>query len=227
MRAEVTAEILEAAHRQLADGGATHISLRAVARELGMASSAVHRYFATRDDVITALLLREYTALADTLSAAEAAVPRADHRGRVEALFLAERRWALDHPHSWDLLYGKPVPGYAAPDATTEPATRFFRLLVAVGDDAPTPPVPPPGALVVPLSALPAAAVFAPNAPDWQVTATLASSAWMQGAISAELWKHLDPEDDLEPLYHAGVQHWTNLMLGPEDPPSPPAPAEA
>jgi len=214
VRVEVTAEILDAAHRQLADGGATHISLRAVARELGMAPSAVHRYFATRDDVITALLLREYNALADALTTAEAAVARTDYYGRIAALFLAERRWALDHRHSWGLLYGEPVPGYVAPADTTEPASQFFWLLLAVRGDAPTPPVAPPGAFVVPPSAIPGATAFAPEAPTWQLTTAMAAAQWMRGAISAELWCHLDPADDLEPLYLAGVEHWTLLLLG-------------
>lgn len=215
VRAEVTAEILDAAHRQLADGGATHISLRAVARELQMASSAVHRYFATRDDVITALLLREYTALADALTAAEAAVPRADYHGRIEALFLAERRWALDHPHSWGLLFGEPVPGYAAPEATTDPATRFFQLLAGIHDDAPTPAAPPPGAFAVPAQTVPDAATIAPGVRDWQLTVAMAAGAWMFGSISAEVWGHFGHRNDLEPLYRAGVQHWAHLLLGP------------
>ncbi len=213
VHAEVTAEILDAAHRQLAAGGATHISLRAVARELGMASSAVHRYFATRDDVLTALLLREYQALADALSAAEAAVPRDDLRGRIEALFLTERRWALDHPYSWGLLFGQPVPGYAAPPATTEPATRFFRLLAGVYDDAPA-ATPPPGAFTVPADALPGATAVAPDAPDWGRTVGMAAAAWMFGSISAELWGHLGHGNDLEALYRSGVDHWTGLLVG-------------
>jgi len=214
VRAEVSAEILDAAHRQLADGGATHISLRAVARELGMASSAVHRYFATRDDVITALLLREYTSLADALTAAEAAVPRVDHRGRIEALFLAERRWALDHPRSWGLLFGEPVPGYAAPEATTDPATRFFQLLAAVSRDAPAPAGPPSEVFDLPPQALLVAAAIAPGVPGWRLAVAMAAGAWMFGSISAELWGHLGPHDDLETLYRAGVQHWVSLLLG-------------
>lgn len=214
VRAEVTAEILDAAHRQLADGGATHISLRAVARELGMASSAVHRYFATRDDVLTALLLREYTALADTLTAAESALPRDDLRGRVEALFLAERLWALGHPYSWGLLFGQPVPGYAAPQATTEPATRFFRLLAEVAADASTPSTPPPGAFAVPAQTLPEATDLAPGIPDWGLTVAMAAGAWMFGSISAELWGHFGSGNDLEALYRSGVDHWTSLLLG-------------
>lgn len=214
VRAEVTAEILDAAHRQLADGGATHISLRAVARELGMASSAVHRYFPTRDDVLTALLLREYTALADALTEAEAAVPRGDHRGRITALFLAERRWALEHPYSWGLLFGQPVPGYAAPQATTEPATRFFRLLAQVSDDAPTPAAPPPEVFSVPAQTLPKATALAPDVPEWRLTVAMAAGAWMFGSISAELWGHFGSGNDLEALYRSGVDHWARLLLG-------------
>jgi AcrR family transcriptional regulator len=157
VRAELTREIAEAARRHLAVAGAAGLSLRAVARELGMASSAVYRYFPSRDDLLTALIVEAYDAIGAAAERAEAAVDRADLRGRWTACCRAVREWALAHPHEYALVYGSPVPGYAAPEATVGPASRVGVLLcrvVADGVDAgviaPEPDGPDAGALLVP-----------------------------------------------------------------------------
>ena len=62
-RAEITAEILDAARGYLATDGAPALSLRAIARDLGMASSAVYRYFKSRDELLTRLIIDAYDAL--------------------------------------------------------------------------------------------------------------------------------------------------------------------
>ena len=62
-RAELTADILGLARAQLATVGAAGLSLRAVARELGMVSSAVYRYFPSRDDLLTRLIIEGYDAV--------------------------------------------------------------------------------------------------------------------------------------------------------------------
>ncbi|WP_214370096.1 TetR/AcrR family transcriptional regulator [Pseudonocardia sp. H11422] len=132
VRAQLTGEIAEVARRHLAAGGAAALSLRAVARELGMASSAVYRYFPSRDDLLTALIVEAYDALGEAAEQAEAAQPREDLRGRWRAACRAAREWALAHPHEYALVYGSPVPGYAAPDATIAPASRVGTLLSRV-----------------------------------------------------------------------------------------------
>ncbi len=136
VRAELTREIVEAARRHLATDGATGLSLRAVARELGMASSAVYRYFPSRDDLLTALIVEAYDAIGAAAEEAESAVPRADLRARWRAVCRATREWALAHPHEYALVYGSPVPGYAAPEATIGPASRVGALLCQVVADA-------------------------------------------------------------------------------------------
>ena len=65
VRAELTREITEVARRQLAAEGAAGLSLRAVARELGMVSSAIYRYFPSRDDLLTALIIDAYDAIGE------------------------------------------------------------------------------------------------------------------------------------------------------------------
>ncbi len=133
---EVRDEILAAASRQLASVGPAGLSLRAVARELGMVSSALYRYFASRDDLLTALIIEAYDDLGDTAERSTAATrDQAPLQRWVEATG-AIRRWAVEHPQDYALLYGSPVPGYAAPDDTVVPGTRVTRALVQIVVDA-------------------------------------------------------------------------------------------
>lgn len=113
VRAGMIEEIKAVARRHLATDGA-NLSLRAVARDMGMVSSAIYRYFPSRDDLLTALILEAYDALGDAVEAADAAVGRDDLRGRWHAVCRAARAWALAHPAEYALIYGSPVPGYAA-----------------------------------------------------------------------------------------------------------------
>ncbi|WP_300007936.1 TetR/AcrR family transcriptional regulator [Pseudonocardia sp.] len=129
VRAELTREIAEVARRHLASDGAAALSLRAVARELGMASSAVYRYFPSRDELLTALIVEAYDALGETAERAAAAAAAGDLRDRWLAVCRAVRGWALAHPHEYALVYGSPVPGYAAPQATIVPASRVGEVL--------------------------------------------------------------------------------------------------
>jgi AcrR family transcriptional regulator len=131
VRAEMTEEIKAAARRHLAADGA-NLSLRAVARELGMVSSALYRYFASRDELLTALIVDAYDALGSAAERAEAAVDRADLLGRWLAACNAVREWALDNPHEYALIYGSPVPGYQAPTDTVPPASRVPVLITAI-----------------------------------------------------------------------------------------------
>ncbi|MCF6509839.1 TetR/AcrR family transcriptional regulator [Blastococcus sp. MG754426] len=134
VRAEITAEIADAARRQLAEVGAAGLSLRAVARELGMASSAVYRYVPSRDDLLTRLIIDAYD---DLGAAAEAAdPPGGPPRQRWLAVCRAVRGWAREHPHEYALLYGSPVPGYRAPAETVPPAARVGLVLGRILGDA-------------------------------------------------------------------------------------------
>lgn len=131
VRAEMIEEIKSTARRHLAVDGA-NLSLRAVARDLGMVSSAVYRYFASRDELLTALILDAYNSLADAAEQAEAAVARADLLGRWLAACRGVRDWGRANPHEYALIYGSPVAGYAAPQDTVAPAARVPLLLVAI-----------------------------------------------------------------------------------------------
>jgi AcrR family transcriptional regulator len=132
-REDITAEILAAARARLAEAGPGELSLRAVARDVGMVSSAVYRYFPSRNDLLTALLIAAYDELGEAAESADNAVAdRDDHLARWRATCAATRAWSIAHPHDYALLYGSPVPGYAAPQDTVVPATRVIVRLVTI-----------------------------------------------------------------------------------------------
>jgi AcrR family transcriptional regulator len=135
-RAEVRAEIIAEARRQLAVDGAPALSLRAVTRALGMASSAVYRYFPSRDDLLTSLIVEAYDALGGAAEAAASVTAGARPFERWAAVCRSLREWALEHPHEYALIYGSPVPGYQAPSLTIGPATRVSLALTGVLVDA-------------------------------------------------------------------------------------------
>ncbi|MBP2326034.1 AcrR family transcriptional regulator [Kibdelosporangium banguiense] len=148
VRSEMNQEIKQVARRHLAAEGA-NLSLRGVARDMGIVASALYRYFPSRDALLTALIIDAYDALGTAATEAEAAVPRDNLRGRWLATCHAARTWALAHPAEYGLLYGNPVPGYSAPQETVPLAAKVVFLLAGVVADGaenlePLPPVPIP-----------------------------------------------------------------------------------
>jgi len=191
VRAEMTDEIKTVARRHLATDGA-NLSLRAVARDLGMASSAVYRYFASRDELLTALIIDAYDALGDT---AEASVSPGRFQDRFLSACHAVRGWALANPHEWALIYGSPVPGYQAPRDTVEPAIRVIVLIgTIVGEAAAAGEIelgePIGGRLGEDLAYV--AQQAAPGAPPQIVGSGIAAWIHLCGAVSAELFGQLN-----------------------------------
>jgi AcrR family transcriptional regulator len=122
LRAGMVEDIKAFARRQLAEGGPGAISLRAIARELGTASSALFRYFPSYNDLISALVVDSYNSLADALNTAQDGRSSSDHAGRWLTVCLAYRQWSLENPGEFALLFGTPLPGYQAPIEITGPA---------------------------------------------------------------------------------------------------------
>jgi AcrR family transcriptional regulator len=131
-RDRIERRIIELGRRHLITDGAAGLSLRAIARDLGMVSSAVYRYVASRDELLTLLLIDAYSELADAVDDARISTATS-WRDRLRAMAHAARKWAVDHPASWALLYGSPVPGYRAPaERTVGPGTRVVGALFDV-----------------------------------------------------------------------------------------------
>ncbi|MFF5791007.1 TetR/AcrR family transcriptional regulator [Paeniglutamicibacter sp. NPDC012692] len=135
-RERTMAEIMRLGREQLASQGAAALSLRAVAKDLGIVSSAVYRYVASRDELLTLLVVEAYTDLGDAVDAALEHAP-ASHGERFAVLARAVRGWAIAEPARYGLLFGTPVPGYHAPPGQTVPAgTRVVVRLMGIVEDA-------------------------------------------------------------------------------------------
>jgi AcrR family transcriptional regulator len=193
-RAEITREILEVSRDHLARDGAAALSLRAVARDLGMVSSAIYRYVPNRDALLTLLIVSAYDAVGAAAEQAEAAVARDDLLGRFLATCHALRGWAHEHPHEYALIYGSPVPGYAAPVDTVAPASRVPTVLVGILVDmtsAGAAPEPAPVPQAVARSVRPVLTTLAESLDADLMLRGLASWSTLLGAVSLELFGHL------------------------------------
>jgi AcrR family transcriptional regulator len=218
VRAEMVDEIKTVARRHLAADGA-NLSLRAVARDMGMVSSALYRYFASRDDLLTALIIDAYNALGEVAERADAAVKdRADLVGRWFAVARALRKWALDQPHEYALIYGSPVPGYAAPADTVGPATRPVLVLGRILADARPPATGrslPPG---LAREVRQISAVVADGVDERIMARGLIAWTELFGALSFELFGRLnntiDERDAWFEYQMAAMVDWLGVTTG-------------
>jgi AcrR family transcriptional regulator len=210
VREEMTAEILAVAAAHLARDGAPALSLRSIARDLGMAPSALYRYFDGRDALLSALILSAYEALATEAERAADQAGTDEEPGPVReaeqwlAVPRALRLWALEHPHQWGLIFGTPVPGYQAPEDTVEPYTRvataLVRPLVAAAESGRLRPDDAPAAVSEELRAAvePVSEGLLPGMPVEKVVQALEAWSTIVGVISLEVFGHwrrtvLDP----------------------------------
>jgi len=196
VRIELTNEIKDVARRQLAEEGSSALSLRAVAREVGMVSSAVYRYFPSRDELLTALIIDAYESVGAAVTVAEAEIGRGDFTGRWLAATRAFRSWAVERPHEYALIFGSPVPGYEAPQDTVDPATIVPRVLLAILQDAARSGAEIgdrtrriPAALRIDLRNLREVADL--ELPDHSLVVALMGWTQLVGAVSFELFGHL------------------------------------
>jgi AcrR family transcriptional regulator len=199
-RRELVARITETARHHLGEVGPAQLSMRAIARDLGLASSALYRYFPSRDALLTALITEAYDALGE---AAEQAA-RPSKGGPREAgerwarICRACRTWALAHPHEFALLYGSPVPGYAAPQTTIGPATRVTRLMAEVLRDAlaagelTAPQQQVPGLPLVTEETREVAALEVAAPHEDLIERSLVMWVVLMGALTFELFGHLE-----------------------------------
>ena len=129
LRATTRDEIKAHALEQLRAGGASALSLNGIARTMGLTTPALYHYFRNRDELLTALIVDVYTDLAVNIEQAVADYPTNAFAARLYAAALTYRAWALNHPTSFLLIYGNPIPDYHAPlEETAEPAQRTFAV---------------------------------------------------------------------------------------------------
>ncbi|WP_411145622.1 TetR/AcrR family transcriptional regulator [Streptomyces sp. x-80] len=195
-RQQVRAEVKERAWEQIAEAGASALSLNAIARQMGLSGPALYRYFASRDELITELIRDAYRSLADTFR--DTGSPEGAHPA---ALARALRRWALDDPQRYFLVYGTPVPGYHAPQDITGIASEIMSTLLDAWMTA-----GPGGA---PAGAAGALDAYLADHRPWAAGHPAAPPAVLRRALS--FWSRLH---GLLSLELAG--HFTGMELDPE-----------
>lgn len=202
-------QIMDSARKQMAEHGTAGLGLRAIAREMDVTAPAIYRYFPSMDDLITELIIENFHALAAAMADGANSAPKTDYSGRLMGMLLGYRRWALDNPIDFQLIYGNPIPGYVAPAERTMPAARRgFDVVVEILNDALAAGaiVPPPeyealpGAIAAQLSG-----VIAHEGYDAPVIVLyLATVGWtrIHGIVMLELFDDIQPVvGDTEAFY--------------------------
>lgn len=129
-------EIIATARKQIASKGAPALSLRGVARTMGMTAPALYRYFENRDALVTALIVTAYQSLQEHLEAVQTKHEGQSYNDQLVAVGMAYRDWALKHPEDYALIFGTPIPGYEAPPESTLPLARSaLGVLIRVLED--------------------------------------------------------------------------------------------
>jgi AcrR family transcriptional regulator len=207
LRITTVAEIKDQARAQMESDGAAALSLRAIAREMGMTAPAIYRYFPSRDDLVTALIVDAYDSLANALNAADAPFDRDDLGGRLVAMARAYRAWAFAHRAEYSLIFGTPIIGYHAPYEITQPAA--FRATVPLVDVI--------SRAVVRQYAEPDTGTDGytglSTLDDEIRHAAIAAWATMHGLVSLELFGHLEKiEDATDALYDAEITRFARRL---------------
>lgn len=135
-RETIFAEIKATAWKQIAEQGASALSLRAIAREIGLTAPALYRYYPSRDALVTALIIEAFEMFTHSLETACNALPPTDHLGRYRAVCLEYFRWAQANPQRFALIFGTAVPGYQLGSAAYPAMQRGFLALQTVIGEA-------------------------------------------------------------------------------------------
>jgi AcrR family transcriptional regulator len=214
LRTATVAEIKDTARRLLVGGGPAAISLRAIARDMGMTAPAIYRYFASLDALAVELVTDFFDELGQTVESAAVQAAAQGDAGPVERIAVmarAFRRWSLDHPSEFALMFGSPVPGitqFAAQcgpvnDAGARFGEAFLTVMAELYVTHPF-PAPPAGALEEQLRAnfVPYLDKHGDRFPIAVVYVFLASWTRLYGLVAMEVFGHLQwAVTDAEPLF--------------------------
>jgi AcrR family transcriptional regulator len=205
VRAATVQEIKETARRVLVEQGSGGLSLRAVARDMGITAPALYRYFPSREDLLEHLIADLYDEVSAALERARDALPADDIAGRLLTVSRTFRAWALAHPAEFALLFGSPIKGFTRPhEAAAEPAATAGGAAAGAGT----------------------AAVAGGAAPGAEAAAgeDLAQQAGQRfGAVFAGLVAELyldrrfpvPADDEIEPALRAQLEAWCSTLPEP------------
>ncbi len=188
--------IKDVAFEQIARGGPTAVSLRAIARRLGITAPAIYNYFPDRGALIAAMAVDAFTSFGAALENARDACDISDWSPCFLAIGVAYRQWALEHAQQYRLIFGTPHESLPHPHELGSAPLRSFLVLVGVMNEAIR-----AGALRLPQGYVGSApglksqfSAFAAAFPDYRPEAIyLGLEAWtkIHGIVSLELSGHL------------------------------------
>ncbi|MFI8446991.1 TetR/AcrR family transcriptional regulator [Streptomyces erythrochromogenes] len=230
LRIETTAQIKEVALGLLAAGDVAGITLRGIAREMGMTAAALYGYFDTRDDLLATLAADTYNRLADQQEAARDALPEAATAARLLAVAGTFREWARTHPAEFRLTYGDSSPGYApTADIVVAAARRCCMILLGLVDAAwPQAPEQLKRAEAEWADFVPSLAALArecfPHLPPQALLASLRVWGRMYGPVALEVYRQFGPDANPRVLFQAEMDSALE-MLGLQKPSAGTAPA--
>ena len=211
LRAATIEEIKAAALSQIAEAGGPSLSLRGVARDIGMSPAGLYRYYDGRDALLTELIADAYNALADAVEAGVLSSGDEPVERFVSGL-RTYRMWAISHPNRFLLIYGTPIPGYEAPvgGPTVDASRRVGGALFQSGIDAWR-----SGVLEIPaLGRVPTdaerkfASELDPDMPVELVPAMLGTWAHFHGVVTLEVLHQLNwmYGDDTEVFFEGEIE---------------------
>lgn len=227
-RQETIADIKTAARAQLAEGGPTRISLRAIARELGMTPSAVHYYFPGREALLNALIIDGWDSLSIVLRTRYEQTRQLPAHERWIAVTSAHRAWALEHPAEYLLLYGHtglrvtpgadPSVGKAMSKAVVVLFTMMRDALAAGEIDAEKLQTATPARLRQQLADWRATSAELADLPDGALAACLIGYSQLHGAITLELAGRIPPQIQPADMFGLQMAHVSGSLNAPPPP---------
>jgi AcrR family transcriptional regulator len=201
-------DIKQTARRLVVESGPTAISLRAIARELGMSAAALYRYFPSLEALVADVCADLYDELRDAVTAAGLAETGAG--AQLIGMARGFRRWSIAHPQEFALLFGTPVPGVAqleedcvSPD---HPGARFGAVFMApfakLWEELELPASPDDDELRRQLD--PMYAAHGDGLPPAAMYTLLIGWVRLYGLVALEVFGHLRwAVDDVEPIFEA------------------------
>jgi AcrR family transcriptional regulator len=226
LRTATTAEIKDLARRLLVSGGPAAISLRAIAREMGMTAPAIYRYFPSLDALVAELTENLYDELRAEVEAASDSCPPEEPASQLIEMARAFRRWSVGHPAEFALMFGNPVPGVGTFEndcvGPEHAGARFGApFLRALGEfwatsRFPTPPAELLEERLVPYIAPPHQAAHGTELPVEVVYTYLSAWTRLYGIVALEVFGHLQwAVTDVEPLFEIELAVFVAQMVSP------------
>jgi AcrR family transcriptional regulator len=224
MRDATLREIKEVARAHLREHGPAGISLRGIARDIGMTAPALYRYFGGLDDLLAAMIADYTNEMCDAMEAARDALPAEEVAHRLVVVTRAFRHWGLGHRPEFSLVFGAPVPGFSVPEEGGVQAAGarcggiFLGLLLALYRQRPF-PIPADDQVPPELGRQLTDFATTWGAEEGEVPLGLLRlyvAAWVRlyGLVAMEIFGQVDfMFQDAEPLFEAEL-HDLAVMLG-------------